>query len=87
MKLKIWLIFFFLLLFQTLLACPVCEKQQPKLTQGLTHGIGPESNWDWLIIALIVSITLLTFVFSLKYLIMPNEKEKNHIKKSILINN
>ncbi len=67
-------------------ACPVCEQQQPKITQGLTHGSGPQSNWDWVIIAVISAITLLTLVFSLKYLIKPGEKNKNHIKQFILNN-
>jgi hypothetical protein len=74
------------MLLQTVLACPVCEKQQPKITQGLTHGSGPQSNWDWLIIAVITAITLLTFLFSLKYLLKPGEKNSDHIKQSILSN-
>ncbi len=67
-------------------ACPACEKNQPKITQGLTHGTGPESNWDWVIIAVITIITLLTFIYSLKFLIKPGEKNSNHIKQSILNN-
>lgn len=71
---------------QITLACSVCEKQQPKITLGLTHGAGPQSNWDWVIIAVITVITILTFVFSLKYLIKPGEKNSDHIKQSILSN-
>ncbi len=67
-------------------ACPACEKQQPKITQGFTHGAGPESNWDWVIIAVITIITIITFIYSLKYLIKPGEKNTNHIKQSILNN-
>ena len=69
-----------------LYACPACEKNQPKITQGITHGSGPDSNWDWVIIAIISVITLLTFIFSLKYLIKPGEKNGDHIKVSILNN-
>jgi len=65
-------------------ACPVCEKQQPKITQGITHGAGPQSNWDWVIIAIITLITVLTLIYSVKYLIKPGEKDADHIKKSIL---
>ena len=68
----------------TLWACPTCEKQQPKITQGFTHGEGPASNWDWVIIAVITLITVLTLIFSLKFLIKPDEKNSNHIKRSIL---
>lgn len=67
-------------------ACPACEKNQPKITQGLTHGTGPQSNWDWLIIGVMTAITVLTFIFSLKYLIKPGEKNTNHIKQTILNN-
>jgi hypothetical protein len=63
------------------MACPVCEKQQPKITQGLTHGAGPQSNWDWVIIGIITTITVFTFIYSLKYLIWPGEKNTDHIKQ------
>ena len=65
-------------------ACDACKLQQPKITQGFTHGSGPESKWDWWIIGVIAAITFYTFVYSLKYLIKPGEKDKNHIKNSIL---
>lgn len=69
-----------------IIACPICEKSQPKITAGLTHGAGPQSNWDWLIIAVITLITVLTFIYSLKFLIKPGEQNSDHIKKTILIN-
>lgn len=84
MKLKYILSVFVLLIAQITAACPVCEKQQPKITQGLTHGAGPQSNWDWVIIVGISLITVLTLIYSLKYLIKPGEKDENHIKQSIL---
>lgn len=84
MKVRAGLILLFVSLLQVVTACPVCEKQQPKITQGLTHGAGPQSNWDWVIIAVITAITLLTFIFSLKYLIRPKEKNTDHIKRLIL---
>lgn len=77
-------ILLFVLLVQTVSACPVCEKQQPGITRGLTHGAGPQSNWDWVIIAVITVITVLTFILSLKYLIKPKEKNTSHIKCLIL---
>ncbi|MDY0090291.1 MAG: hypothetical protein RBR78_07985 [Flavobacteriaceae bacterium] len=86
MKIRTSLMLFFILLLQVANACPVCEKQQPKITQGLTHGVGPQSSWDWIIIAIITGITVLTFVFSLKFLIKPKEKNDNHIKRLILNN-
>ncbi len=86
MKLKYLLSMLVVLTAQIAIACPVCEKQQPKITQGLTHGAGPQSNWDWVIIAIISVITILTLIYSVKYLIKPGEKNENHIKKSILSN-
>ncbi len=86
MKIKTILILLSALFFQVAAACPVCEKQQPAITKGLTHGAGPQSSWDWVIIAIITAITVLTFIFSLKYLIKPKEKNANHIKRLILNN-
>lgn len=86
MKTRTSLILLLLLVVQVVAACPVCEKQQPKITQGITHGAGPQSNWDWVIIAVITTVTVLTFVFSLKYLIKPEEKNTDHIKQLILNN-
>lgn len=65
-------------------ACPVCEKQQPAITRGITHGAGPQSNWDWLIVTVISIITLATLFYSVKFLVKPGEKNSNHIKNSIL---
>ena len=86
MKVKAFLVLFFMLSAQLVLACPVCEKQQPKITQGITHGGGPGSNWDWVIIAIITIITVLTLIFSIKYLVKPGEKNADHIKQSIFNN-
>lgn len=86
MKVKNLISFFFIFIAQIAIACPVCEKQQPKITQGLTHGAGPQSNWDWVIIAIISLITVFTLIYSIKYLIKPGEKNEDHIKQSILSN-
>lgn len=84
MKLKSLLTLFLVLICQIILACPVCEKQQPAITAGLSHGTGPQSNWDWLIIGVISVITILTLIYSIKYLVKPGEKNPDHIKQSIL---
>lgn len=65
-------------------ACPVCEKQQPKLLRGITHGTGPQSNWDWVIVACMTVVTLYTLFYSVKYLLRPGEKQAAHVKQSIL---
>lgn len=66
-------------------ACPVCEKQQPELLRGITHGAGPESNWDYVIIWSMTLIVVVTLFFSLKWLLKPGEKSLDHIKRTVLI--
>lgn len=84
MKKQYWILIILMGMAQLAMACPVCERQQPKVTMGLTHGAGPGSNWDWVIIIFMSILTLLTLIFSIKYLVKPGEKSKNHIKQSIL---
>jgi hypothetical protein len=67
-------------------ACPVCERNQPKILKGITHGAGPESKWDYVIVWVTVAIVLTTLFFSVKWLIRPGEKSDRHIKRFILNN-
>ncbi|RFZ85137.1 hypothetical protein DYU05_05920 [Mucilaginibacter terrenus] len=69
---------------QAAFACDACKKQQPKFLQGITHGPGPDSNWDYLIVALMVFITLYVMAATLKCLIKPAEIGREHIKRMIL---
>ncbi len=66
-----------------LYACPACEKQQPALLKGITHGTGPESNWDMVIIWAMVIIVTLTLWLSVKLLIRPGERSPKHIKRIV----
>ena len=65
-------------------ACPVCERNKAKYLQGITHGSGPDSNWDLVIVSSIGLLTLFTLFYSVKWLIKPNENNPDHIKNSIL---
>lgn len=76
-------IVFFLLVVNFAFACDACKLQQPKVTRDFTHGVGPRGDFDWIIVAIIAVITILTFIYSLKFLVKPGEKEQNHIKNSI----
>mgnify|MGYP001452706361 CR=1 FL=1 len=67
-----------------LLACPVCEKQQPDILKGITHGAGPQSDWDYVIVWAMVLIVFITLVFSLKWIFRPGEKSTQHIKRLVL---
>ncbi len=67
-------------------ACPVCERQQPALLKGITHGAGPEGRFDFIIVFAAIIIVLVTLFFSIKWLIRPGEKSGDHIKRLILNN-
>lgn len=81
---KIMSFLILMLITTSIFACPVCEKQQPKLLQGITHGAGPNSNWDYLIIGSVAIIVVFALYYSIKWLIKPGEKSPNHIKYFIL---
>jgi len=65
-------------------ACPVCEKQQPKVLRGVAHGAGPDNNWDYLIVGVIAVIVLITLYYSMKWLVRPGEDTPGHIKRNVL---
>ena len=65
-------------------ACPVCEKQQPKVLRGVAHGAGPDNNWDYFIVGVIAVIVLITLYYSMKWLVRPGEERPNHIKRNVL---
>jgi hypothetical protein len=65
-------------------ACPACEKQQPEILRGITHGAGPDSRWDYVIVWIAVAIVVATLFYSIKWLIKPGEKRVGHIKQFIL---
>ena len=85
-SLRIIIISIIALIFQTaaVLACQVCEKNQPKLLKGISHGTGPQSNWDYAIVWAAVIIVLLTLYYTIKWIIKPGEKDDNHIKRTVI---
>lgn len=86
MKQKITLLILTLLTAGMAMACPVCKRSQPKVLRGVTHGAGPESRWDYVIIAVVGIIVLITLFFSVKWLIQPGEQSHKHIKRTVLNN-
>ncbi|MDI9336961.1 MAG: hypothetical protein QM539_00900 [Alphaproteobacteria bacterium] len=66
------------------IACKVCDRNQPKLLKGITHGTGPQGLWDYTIVYITIIISLFTLYYTIKWLIKPQENNKNHIKYSIL---
>lgn len=65
-------------------ACEVCEEQQPKWLQGVVHGTGPQGPADYIILFAGIVIVIAVLFFSIKFLVMPGEKNPDHIKYSIL---
>jgi len=66
------------------LACPTCEKAQPKIFRGITHGAGPDSNWDYLIIAFAALIVCYCTYITILRLIKPDEPDKLPIKNAFI---
>jgi len=64
-------------------ACDACKKQQAKLLQGISHGPGPDSNWDYIIVALMTIVTLYILVATIKCMIKPAEQNEQHVKRMI----
>lgn len=65
-------------------SCPGCDAQQPKILRGIAHGAGPQSKWDFLIVAVAAVVVIATLFFSLKWLLSPGEKSEEHIKRLVL---
>jgi hypothetical protein len=81
--LKLLLLPMFMLKSIVSVACEVCKKQQPKVLSGITHGAGPQSEWDYVVVWITVVIVMISLYYSVKWIVRPGEKEKGHIKYSI----
>ena len=66
------------------IACEVCKKQQPKILRGVTHGAGPESDWDYVAVWGIAVIVVISLFYAIRWIASPGEKESDHIKRSVL---
>ena len=65
-------------------ACEVCKENQPKVLRGITHGVGPQGDWDYIIISFAALVVAATFIISVKLLVNPKESDPKHIKNFIL---
>lgn len=66
------------------LACPICDRQQPKILKGIAHGAGPQSQWDYVIVWTTAFIAIVTLLFAIKWVVKPGEKNPDHIKTVFL---
>lgn len=81
---KYWLLAVSVTAYNIAAACNACQKQQPKLLKNITHGTGPDSNWDYLIVSIAAVIVLFTLYYSVKWLIRPGEQSPSHIKQLVI---
>ena len=77
-------LFLWFLLQGAAIACEVCEAQQPKILRGITHGAGPQGNFDYFIVIAAAVLVLFTLVYAVKFLARPGEQSSNHIKRTVL---
>ena len=73
----------FMLLNFVAMACEVCGKQQPKILRGITHGAGPQSEWDYVAVWCIALIAVVSLIYAVAWTISPGEESNEHIKRSI----
>lgn len=73
-----------LLLQTAAFACDACRQQQPAFLRKIAHGTGPDSNWDYLIVAIAALLVMVTLYYSVKWLIRPGEKAPDHIKQLVI---
>ena len=80
---KMLVIVVFLLANSAVIACEVCQKQQPKILRGITHGAGPQSEWDYVAVWCIGLIAVVSLIYAVAWTISPGEHSNGHIKRSI----
>ncbi len=68
----------------TTMACEACNQNQPKILRGITHGSGPQSNWDYFVVIIMVLVTLYSLYATVKCFVKPTDKQYNDIKNTIL---
>lgn len=63
------------------IGCPVCERNKSKAENWLSvHGSSPESNWDYVIVVIVIIVAVASLYYTVKWLINPKENNKEHIK-------
>lgn len=83
-KISLFLLFIFMGSLPSVFACELCKQNQPKPLQNITHGVGPQSDWDYAIIFGGIIIVSFTLYYSLKFLIRPGENQADHIKNIVV---
>ena len=66
--------FFWFITLANLMACPVCDKRQPKGFAGITHGTGPEGAFDYWMLYGSIAVVVLTLLLFVRFLIWPDRR-------------
>ncbi|MDB5241381.1 MAG: hypothetical protein JWP57_2006 [Spirosoma sp.] len=74
MKTSLTALFLGLITFTSLLACPVCDKRQPKGFAGITHGTGPEGTFDYCMLYGSIAVVVLTLLLFIRFMIRPDRR-------------
>ena len=86
-KYKVFLLTFSLVFLANVasFACEACNQNQPKILRNITHGSGPQSNWDYFVVIVMVLITVYTLYATIRcFLTRKTEVKYNDIKNTIL---
>ena len=77
--------FFWFIALASLMACPVCDKRQPKGFAGITHGTGPESAFDYWMLYGSMAVVVLTLLLFVRFMIRPETRAMNRLKQQHFI--
>ncbi|MFD2787435.1 hypothetical protein [Hymenobacter rubripertinctus] len=83
MKKNLLLLLAGLLLTVPALACPVCEKRQPKGFANVTHGVGPGGWFDYAMLYGSITIVVLVFACFFWFLLRPDNARNRARRQQI----
>ena len=81
MKTSLTTLFLGLITATSLIACPVCDKRQPKGFAGITHGTGPEGAFDYWMLYGSIAVVVLTLLLFVWFMISPETATMRHLKQ------
>ncbi|MBC8156528.1 MAG: hypothetical protein H7Z72_26900 [Bacteroidetes bacterium] len=67
------------------LACPICDKRQPKGFAGITHGTGPEGAFDYWMLYGSIAVVVLTLLLFVRFMIRPETRAMYRLKQQHFI--
>ena len=65
------------------LACPLCQKNQPKGFANITHGVGPGGPFDYVMLYGSIAVVVFTFGLFFRHLFRPDNR-RNQARRELL---